>query len=192
MFAVALFSGSVVAQSGDCSLCELVVGFAERWVAENSTEVSIEHDLGIVCALLPSADQAVCNQMVSSELPAIVNYLEQEYDAATVCTMIGVCTSTVKPAATSGEYCAVCEFVMGYVEGYLAENQTEAQIERSLDAICALAPSTYAAICDQVVATYLPAMIQYIENNENPDQFCTQVGLCSSTEIGRASCRERV
>ena len=96
--------------------------------------------------------------------------------------MIGVCTSTVKPAAVAtGEYCAVCEFVMGYVEGYIAENQTEAQIERSLDAICALAPSTYAAICDQVVATYLPAMIQYIENNENPDQFCTQVGLCSST-----------
>ena len=58
--------------------------------------------------------------------------------------------------------------------------------------MCALAPSTYKTACDNIVTTYLPYLINYVEQNENPDQACTSIGLCSSSSSKPAKAAEPV
>jgi len=78
--------------------------------------------------------------------------------------------------------CSVCELVIQYIEGFIAANATEQEIIQQLDQICSLlGPLTQE--CDSFVALYVPQAIDWINKNENPQQFCTQVGLCSSAKI---------
>jgi len=74
-----------------------------------------------------------------------------------------------------------------YVEGYLAQNATVKEIETLLSQACALLPSTYRAECTNFVNTEIPAVIQYLENNEDPQQVCTLIGMCGSLRKPLAS-----
>ena len=74
--------------------------------------------------------------------------------------------------------CQLCRFSVNFIEGYLAENATETQIIKYLDAICALSPGSFAAQCKSFVQQEVPALIQYIINTESPETACTQLGLC--------------
>eukprot|EP01087_Luapelamoeba_hula_P017048 TRINITY_DN5333_c0_g1_i2.p1 TRINITY_DN5333_c0_g1~~TRINITY_DN5333_c0_g1_i2.p1 ORF type:complete len:166 (+),score=27.63 TRINITY_DN5333_c0_g1_i2:544-1041(+) len=87
------------------------------------------------------------------------------------------------PAAVSAQdtECSFCKLAVQYVEGYLAENATEAQIEKYFEVICKLAPSQYTADCDAFITQYLPTVIRYLNANVPPSQVCSLVGLCSSS-----------
>eukprot|EP01087_Luapelamoeba_hula_P001858 TRINITY_DN1165_c0_g1_i1.p1 TRINITY_DN1165_c0_g1~~TRINITY_DN1165_c0_g1_i1.p1 ORF type:complete len:121 (+),score=21.56 TRINITY_DN1165_c0_g1_i1:62-424(+) len=84
------------------------------------------------------------------------------------------------PAAAQSE-CSFCELAVQYIEGWIAENATEAQIERYLEVVCALAPATEAKYCDDFVNIYLPTMITYLNNNVPPEYACSLAGLCTSS-----------
>lgn len=81
-------------------------------------------------------------------------------------------------AAVSGTECSLCEFVANYVEGYLAENKTEIQIEALLDKVCDLGPNSFVQECDSFVNTSIPDIISEFENYETPTEVCTQLGYC--------------
>jgi len=74
--------------------------------------------------------------------------------------------------------CPVCQLVVTYVEQLIAQNSTIAEIEQQVDALCNMLPSPGNSLCVSLVATYLPQMIQWILNKENPQMFCQSVGLC--------------
>jgi hypothetical protein len=77
--------------------------------------------------------------------------------------------------------CDTCQFMVGYIEGYLNESATVGEIINYLEAICALAPSSSQAECKAFVANEVPVLIAYLLRNENPDTVCPQVGLCANT-----------
>jgi len=78
--------------------------------------------------------------------------------------------------------CYICQTVIQLIEGWVESNATVSQIEQYLDGICNLIPS-YGAICTAIVNQGLPEILQYIEQNESPQQICTQLGLCSSVTV---------
>lgn len=78
--------------------------------------------------------------------------------------------------------CDICQTVVQLIEGWVESNATVSQIEQYLDGICNLIPS-YGAICQAIVNQGIPEIIQYIEQNETPQQICTQLGLCSSVTL---------
>jgi len=69
--------------------------------------------------------------------------------------------------------------VILYVEQYLAEAATEAEIEQKLDQLCSLLPSVFQGQCTSLINDYLPQMIQSVIAKENPLAVCTSIGICS-------------
>eukprot|EP01089_Gocevia_fonbrunei_P017370 TRINITY_DN561_c0_g1_i1.p1 TRINITY_DN561_c0_g1~~TRINITY_DN561_c0_g1_i1.p1 ORF type:complete len:112 (+),score=19.13 TRINITY_DN561_c0_g1_i1:268-603(+) len=82
--------------------------------------------------------------------------------------------------AQSALTCPLCEFAVKYIEGYLAENQTVAQIVQNLDQVCQAAPSVLSQDCVNFVNTEVPSIVNYIVTTESPDTACTQLNLCTS------------
>jgi hypothetical protein len=77
----------------------------------------------------------------------------------------------------AGFDCAVCEVLISGVETYLAGGESEQQIEQQLENYCAKLPD-FNTDCDNLIVEYVPQAINWIQGNENPDTFCTQMGLC--------------
>jgi len=173
-----LFASSFAAsQQSSCSLCTLVVGYVESYLQQNATEAEIVLELEQVCSLLgPLADQ--CKQIVDQYVPQIVEWLVNGNPPATACAHLGLCSSP-KIKAKAGPTCDICEMVIQYVESYIQDNQTEAQIAEQLDQICALL-GPLEQPCDAMVAQYLPQMIKWIVDGNPPAAFCASLGLCSS------------
>eukprot|EP01087_Luapelamoeba_hula_P024782 TRINITY_DN9552_c0_g1_i1.p1 TRINITY_DN9552_c0_g1~~TRINITY_DN9552_c0_g1_i1.p1 ORF type:complete len:136 (+),score=32.93 TRINITY_DN9552_c0_g1_i1:40-408(+) len=98
---------------------------------------------------------------------------------AFVVLVLAVLCAVVAPAAAQDQ-CSICEFAVQYIDGWLAENSTEAQIERYMEVVCALAPSSEAQICDDFVVRFVPAVITYLNNNIPPQYICSLLGVCTS------------
>jgi len=168
-------------QQAGCSVCQLVVSYVESYLAQNQTEQQIIQNLEQVCALLgPLA--STCDQFVEQYVPQLIQWIEAGENPQVFCHQIGLCTSTkvVKRTVQQGGTCSICELVVQYVEAYVAQNQTEQQIIQQLEQICSLL-GPLASTCDAFVSQYVPQLIQYLENGENPQVFCTQIGVCGST-----------
>jgi saposin len=75
--------------------------------------------------------------------------------------------------------CSICQLVVTYVEEYIGQNQTEQEIIQNLDNLCNQLPM-FQSMCVSIVASYAPKIIEWILKNENPQAFCSSVGLCSA------------
>jgi len=84
--------------------------------------------------------------------------------------------------SASAQQCGLCETLIQYIEGLVEANTTVEEIEQELETICSLVPA-YQQVCDQIVEQGVPQIIQWIEQNETPQQVCTQLGLCSSKDV---------
>jgi len=190
-------------QGSSCSICELAIQYVEGYVAQNQTEAEIIAQLQTFCtALGPLA--AECNSLVATYTPQMIQWINNKESPALFCTQVGVCSSIKvdrirrNPAVnqlprkthkhkrevveeTQGAVCQVCELVITYVEQLVAQNNTIASIEAELDQMCAVLPSPLNSACVSIVNQYLPQMVQWIVNKENPATFCATVGLCTSS-----------
>jgi len=81
--------------------------------------------------------------------------------------------------------CSVCELVVTYVEQFVAQNKTISEIITEVDNLCSLLPSPFNSACDSFASAYVPQLVQWIINNENPQEFCTEIGICSSKLTSR-------
>jgi len=173
-----------------CSICQLVVTYVEKWVAQNQTEAQIIQQLQAFCANLgPLAPE--CSSFVATYAPQIITWLENKEPPSTICAQLGVCSSARSQLVRSKAVktlkdkrnveqgaCQICQLVVTYVENLLQQNNTVQQIEQKVDAMCALLPSPINNLCTSIVNSYLPQLIQWIVNKEDPQAFCSSVDLC--------------
>jgi len=82
--------------------------------------------------------------------------------------------------ASAQETCPLCQFAVQYIDGYLQQNYTQAQIIKQLEVVCALSPEPFRDQCDSFVEYYVPVLINYIIKYEDPQNACQQLGLCTS------------
>jgi len=75
-----------------------------------------------------------CLALVQEYEPQIVQDLEKDLNATTVCTNIGLCPSTSE--------CTVCIYIIGTIDALLPENRTQTEILLALDSICDLLPNS--------------------------------------------------
>lgn len=77
---------------------------------------------------------------------------------------------------STGLECDVCQFVAQEAEGLLLTNKTLTEIQTQLDSLCQ--KTKYDSLCEDVVNTYLPKIIEFLEQEESPERVCQQVGVC--------------
>lgn len=189
IFAVLLCLGSALAkpaQSGQsCTMCQFVANYAEDFLSSNATETEIITFVSTVCNLFPGAFKQECHNFIAQEGQALIQLLLQKETPSVICSQLGLCSSSklIKPIkpAQSGQYCTICEFVVQAAEGYIQSNSTLKEIETLLDSVCSVLPGGFQDQCSDFIDNYLELAVQWILSNENPDVFCTQVGLCSSS-----------
>ncbi|KAK3744542.1 hypothetical protein RRG08_056678 [Elysia crispata] len=172
-----------VTDTVQCTLCKFLMGQLDKMLADNSTEKQIEQGLEQVCDSLPEDIRPECHQFVKQYLPRLVEIL-LTYKPDDVCKMLAICTKTsvaakVESSVQDGPQCTICEFAMTQLEGLLAKNSTEQQIEKALDQVCNFLPATVKQECDTFVKQYTPTLIQLLLQVK-PDQICTYLQLCSS------------
>jgi saposin len=179
----------------NCDMCTYVIQSMESWLEQNATVQQIEQNLETLCALIPGFT-AQCDAIVLQEVPQIIQWIEQNESPNDICTQLGFCNSTrrlkgkeavlkqklVKPPPKQGANCFICETIITSIESWLEQNATEAQIEQYLDTLCTLVPS-FQAQCDALIAQGLTQIIQWIEQNQTPQQVCTNLGLCTNSTI---------
>jgi saposin len=175
-----------------CSICQLVVTYVEKWVAQNQTEQQIIQQLQAFCSNLGPLSPE-CSSFVSSYAPQIIAWLENKEPASTICAQLGVCSSVRKPQLFRANAvrnvkkdkrnveqgaCQICQLVVTYVENLIQQNNTVQEIEQKVDQMCTLLPSPINNLCTSIVNSYLPQLIQWLVNHENPQAFCSSVSLC--------------
>jgi len=176
-----------IRQTAECDTCEEAIGYIDNWLSNSNDQQEVITAVEVICTYFPEWS-ATCDAIVQAGVPQVINWILTNENATVVCTQLTLCgTAKVqppapKPAVTmpAQDSCTPCTIIVGYVEAWLNENATEAQIIGYLEIVCAALPSQYQQTCDTIVATEVPAIIQYLENGQTPEQICTAIGLCSS------------
>jgi len=76
--------------------------------------------------------------------------------------------------------CAICQQIVSFVENWVENNSSIADIEQYLEIVCTLAPDTWQQPCDALVDYGVEEVIEWIQENENATTLCSQLNLCSS------------
>ncbi|GFN91862.1 proactivator polypeptide, partial [Plakobranchus ocellatus] len=163
-----------------CELCELIMEYLDRILPVNATEKQIEKALDEVCSLLPGSFKAECDSFVAEYAPEIVRLLLKVIPSE-LCKILGICSSklTAPNPENFAPTCELCELIMGYLDRILPVNATEKQIEKALDEVCGLLPSTYATECNRFVAEYASEIVRLLLK-VLPSEVCKIIGICSS------------
>jgi len=197
-FLVLFLAIGAVSVNAQCSTCEALVGIIEQFVENNASISEIEQYLEQLCSLVP-AFQTVCDQLVTTGIPQIVHWLQQNESPQQVCTQLGLCSSASenfhhkvnqrvkqilkfkgsKVNKIGDAVCDGCQQVIGIMETWVASQSTEAQIENYLEALCQLVPA-FQQTCDAIAQAGVPAVVNWIVQNENATVVCSQLGLCST------------
>jgi len=81
------------ADSG-CALCEFIMSEVEDVLAANATQAEIEAALDNACNILPKTLTAMCVAFVNQYADAIIQLLLNKEPPSTICTQLGLCSST--------------------------------------------------------------------------------------------------
>lgn len=200
---VALFALSCVRTTQaqlTCTICQFVVGEVEKFVAENATESEILAKLADACVILANPKWVQdCKDLVDTYGPSLIQHVINNEPPNVACAAVGLCNSSslaVVDKKLSNKIktvnddigCAVCTFIVGKVEGYIANNSTESDILAFLEKDCEfLGIKSWVATCQGTVATFGPEIIQLVIDKQPADVVCTEIGLCNSSKIAVAA-----
>eukprot|EP01027_Heterolobosea_sp_BB2_P002773 GEZU01004166.1.p1 GENE.GEZU01004166.1~~GEZU01004166.1.p1 ORF type:complete len:483 (+),score=187.36 GEZU01004166.1:713-2161(+) len=104
---------------------------------------------------------------------------------ATCLASLHLCSSSSSSVVDSnkgGFECDACNLIMSFVSRYITANGTQQEIEHELQAVCQYLPSWATSYCNEFIGMYGAELAAFIvkEGVNELDQFCSQIGLCTS------------
>jgi hypothetical protein len=169
----------------NCAVCKSLATLVEDFIKSNKTESEVVAGVEKVCAVLPGDLASQCKSIVDQYLPSIVLIILNGETPEKVCQIFKLCPATqVQPQVESRvDNCAICKTIANYVEDFIKSNKTESEIIAEVEKICAALPSGLAGQCKSFADQYLPSIIVFILNNENPEKVCQLFKLCPAFQI---------
>jgi len=187
-----------------CSICQVIVTYVEKWVAENATEQAIVQRLDVFCGDLGPLSPE-CDSFVAIYVPRLITWIIAKENPQKFCAQVHLCNSnklseriqsklsertqnrlnrvhtaikrTESDSQQSGG-CQICQVVVTYVEQLVAQNKTVAEIVVKVEELCSFTPPPLNQVCDSIASKYVPSLVKWILKKENPQAFCAQVKLC--------------
>ena len=165
----------------ECSICEYALGWVEKEIDGNYTVTKIEDALDKVCSILPKTYRGLCDQLIETYTPELIDFILQKESPEVICELIKVC----EPASIVEDSieCDLCAFAVGWVENKLQINATAQEVEALLTEVCDIIPKEYQAGCQEIVKEYGTDLINMLLKEISPDSICKMIGLCAS-ELG--------
>lgn len=81
--------------------------------------------------------------------------------------------------------CDSCRRVIKAIKALLDDHETEETIVAESAELCQSMPTSYAAICSQAIATYIPLILELLEEGVEALNICQNVGFCSTRAVTR-------
>jgi len=169
----------------ECEGCHFLVGTIETWVAQNNTETQIANKLEAFCKILGDSDQNVCKGIIEAGVPQIIAMIEAKQTPTQICISLKYCTS-LKVKATPVE-CEGCHFLVGTIETWVAQNNTETQIATKLETLCKVLGEGDQGVCKSVIDGGVPQIIAMIEAKQTPTQICVSLNWCTASTSAKFS-----
>ncbi|KAK8834034.1 hypothetical protein M9Y10_021254 [Tritrichomonas musculus] len=76
--------------------------------------------------------------------------------------------------------CDMCNKIVAYIHKLLNDKTVESEIESLLESFCATFPSPYDTLCKALTESYVPTIIEWIDQGITSNEICTKFGFCSS------------
>ncbi|CAF3953583.1 unnamed protein product, partial [Rotaria sp. Silwood1] len=147
-----------------CGLCDYI-----------STYLSAGYPIENVCTSFSTDNN------IRQQCEVLVHLYKPNY-----CSQLPICYEDVviQPIEQSIEtpvnspQCALCKYVVSYIDAVVQNNKSEAAIEAALEKVCNILPGPIKDKCVDFVETYGPRLVQLIEKYVTPDQVCNALKLC--------------
>ncbi len=149
----------VGAPSAECVLCEFVVKEIDELIAQNKTEVQKSIDI----KKLPSFIWQCLVQRVPGK------------------SYVYACRPQINQLFVLSLFATSALSDISLFKHFLFTTQNE--IIKGLEEFCSVLPETISNQCKSFVDTYAKAAIIIIKETLTPEEVCTQLGLCKSTNI---------
>jgi len=162
-----------------CSLCKNVVeAFAD--VIEQD-EAAIRQRAETFCER-SNFLKPLCLNLLDQYLPRLMQVVGDGATPEIACQQIQVCAQNdvAAQAMERGFGCDLCTQLVGQAQEVAQEN--EDVIKNTMNQFCERV-SFLEDVCKSVVDTYLPQIIEFIENGDTPTTVCRRIRLCSQDEV---------
>jgi len=184
------------AQSELCPICEFVVNYVEKYLADNSTDQEILQKLADACSLLTDPSWVTkCKTFIDTDGEKLIQYIVNKESPEVVCAAVDLCNassvaiavpkpkSSNKASVSSDLLCGVCAYIVKAVEGYVQANATQQEILGLLEKDCTvLKDKNWISTCQGTIATFGPEIIGLVVQKQPPDVVCTEIGMCNSSK----------
>jgi len=185
-------SSIIQTNSPTCVLCEYVLHELQQYIKDGQTEAQIKKTVEAICDQMPGVIKKECKNFVDTYEPAIVAFLVNEIEPTEVCPMLHLCNEQDEGALLQGtglislnsnSNCEMCEFAINEVFSILKDKEDQDMVKNVLESICYRLPSSIERNCESFVETYTSSIINLIVNGLTPDEICSALDLCVSTEV---------
>jgi len=166
----------------------------ERYSTQLVQMLVSEYTPAQVCAELGLCNKGiyinnnVANDILSNDIPILEN---DEYNSLESSEEISdeLDDNSMESSESVETFsCAMCEFVMNTLEKQIVNNRTLDMVERAVLMVCSYMPSSVADKCEDYVYKYGDEIIKMIVEMEmDPDEVCSELGLCSTIQSTTAS-----
>jgi len=90
-FLVCFAPSFISAQSGACTVCQLLVATIDGYLKQNHTQEQIIRELDLICSTLSPPFNTGCSSFVHQWVPKLIEYLLKYAELPNACTKLGVC-----------------------------------------------------------------------------------------------------
>ncbi|XP_014467391.1 PREDICTED: prosaposin isoform X2 [Dinoponera quadriceps] len=176
-----------VIDNGLCVVCEYAMQYIDQVIGKEKNREKIEKMVHGVCNHLPKSLASECNQFVDKYADVVITILSQDVSPKEVCVMIGLCKNSLPHVRESIVGCALCRAVVSQIDHDLGDPKVDAKIEDAVLNVCKrLLPHQY-SMCNTMVKTYGPSMINMLKNHVDSEEICDKIALCIRDEYVVAS-----
>uniref|UniRef100_A0AC34R2E9 Saposin B-type domain-containing protein n=1 Tax=Panagrolaimus sp. JU765 TaxID=591449 RepID=A0AC34R2E9_9BILA len=186
----------------ECELCRNIVGAAERHFQNNvTTQDGLKRELDRECIKFSHThDKNVsqqCINYVDANIATIFTEISQGKRPEQICTDILVCagrpthnppTAAVKIVKKlelpQHDPCNTCTFIVGRAEHHFRPNETESQLQKTLDGECRrlgqFQGQQAADHCLKIIDSHMDIIYNDIKAGKRPHQICIDIGECTT------------
>ncbi|CAF3145148.1 unnamed protein product, partial [Rotaria sp. Silwood2] len=127
-----------------------------------------------------------CHEFIDNYGPPIIATLIREFDVATICRKLNLCTKQMKVhlshlTKANPVTCGICDYVSTYINFALKRDSSEKSLQHALSTVCIHLSKEQYSQCQTIVQLFAPHMRKLeLDLNNN---FCQQLIICQTPMI---------
>jgi saposin len=169
-----------------CDTCKSLINYARQLLVDGYARDEIEALLTAACGDLgPLA--GLCAEFLDGFADQIFDWIDQELDATSICSLIGVCSSSlaktrkthfkVSEKVPKTIMCYACQEAIVLVRKMVAENAPKEEIEAAVSGLCA-ALGPLQPVCASHLGNSLEGIVSSIGTGMDEAMICSRLNLC--------------